>query len=1291
MRKRMLKILVLVIGGLVGVLIVAAIGGTIWVRNYLAEPIDAGPGILRVEKPSLNWDFSAHARSATFVLDSTRFRANDIRIDPHLVPSLLSWRPSVALSIDSLIVMLSEEEDTSEDATGEFALPDSLGFPEFALPVDFGLNVSHAIVSQGDSTLVALQGVRANSDDPRRASLRIDHVKRVPVRLGISPSVQLDAAWESEDNVGAVVRVAVGDLPDSVVVTINRKKEDLLRGGLQVEAYVQSSAPYRALLPLPDTMGTLGEVHLVADIQNSDTSAIDLAIEGDYLDAADIGPFVLGSYAVGLAFQARGDRATWRVTGDGSTGARIRLGGNVWGFEADSLLALQLSPERLRTNLSGYVAGVPVQLGDTTFRAGVRISSAWATLSDIEATLRSADSSRIQGRLVYGKGPLRATLQAWPVPTERWMTVFTDTMVHFDDARIWGDLRGPALALVLNAYDVKAYGARADSVVAWQRLTIDSFVLDSSRIFEGEIAWRGAGVVPFVSEQEIVDFRVMHPQFGSAGYRLMKDETHVIESSRLAVSKVPHELVETIPSDITSLTTEVRMHLTDQEGAIRAEVEGRFENDPYAVNAQASWGEDTLRVDTLLVTTRESTIRAALTSRLTALTKLQQDPTSLEGISFFLLDIDSVQVVDFLGPFLVSPPVSAGNAQGRLTYRPHEGLQGEVIVRDIAMAQGSPLTVTYLTVFGLADSLAVLARIGSELPEDASVSLNLERIREIASGPIIPDSGLIKDQRGTMMVHAIVPVNPGDTLRSAIGVWGGYDLPGNAGIVRNVRFVGNAVLPLTTNEFSPYFYTSEFKARYLIPRIDTQLVSGSVVYENNVLRVDSLLFTSNGTRTALGTARIVLDSVPRIDATLTGTSLSLAPIDLATVSLTNFQLRAEGSLVDPNLEFNADSVDVRYLRPPLGANTVLVGVDAEVAAIGEPAVGGGVGQRPLQINLTAGISGTEVSYRLGSLEALQNLFGQGTGGPTYAAPGREVQVDIAVRTVGDSNRIVADLLQMPFQASVQMTGTYPYLLFDGRVFSNKGTIGVGAQEFGVRNFLARWTNDRLESGEISLTAAKELAADCQDDEGGDSCTVFTYLEGTLANAQFSYESDCGEAQGDGADITSLVLSVRRGCYSRTPVATQGGETVGGQALALLEPTLNRQLTELAGRFTENWIATVNVSGLGALVADSADQPFSIEVISKQFMRFRLNASALYQALAEGAGSAWEYMLSLQWWPPFGRWLSDDEWERRLEGNLTVEAAIIAQPEESESERFEDAIEQRVGVRYEYEFWNPFGD
>jgi hypothetical protein len=364
-----------------------------------------------------------------------------------------------------------------------------------------------------------------------------------------------------------------------------------------------------------------------------------------------------------------------------------------------------------------------------------------------------------------------------------------------------------------------------------------------------------------------------------------------------------------------------------------------------------------------------------------------------------------------------------------------------------------------------------------------------------------------------------------------------------------------------------------------------------------------------------------------------------------------------------------------YYRAPLGPKA------------GQPG-----GSMPL-VRLSVVLDSSNVRYRLrNSLEGLLGIFRKQGQRKTATRRAKPVQVDLNIETAGRGNSFESDVMRFAYVGNVSMIGTYPYALMRGRVTSVSGGIGTKKQAYTIKNMEIKWLNAPLEEGELDLNAEKKLARTC-DPGVTDSCAIRMNLTGILSEVKFAYDSDCRGGYGSGGtDVSAMVFSVRRGCYSPVASTGGGGLTYQEQVLGLLDPFASGYLSEGLGKLSGNWIQSAQVSGISSLAQDRKGTPDSlheaigVEIMSKEFWRVRFRAKSAYNLQYADQFNPWSYRVGVEWHPPLFRVVHDPVWQNRIKNRITVDASVFTDPAHAAPNENSDALRRRLGLNYDYDWW-----
>jgi hypothetical protein len=627
--------------------------------------------------------------------------------------------------------------------------------------------------------------------------------------------------------------------------------------------------------------------------------------------------------------------------------------------------------------------------------------------------------------------------------------------------------------------------------------------------------------------------------------------------------------------------------------------------------------------------------------------------------------------------------LSRGSIRGELTYGVDQGFQGRLAFESITPSEAvGDVVLKELSLVGEGDTLSIVARTTSEsMPLlnarlKAGVSALLGEEQRIRVEAVAGDSLRLRAEATTKRFQS---------LAGGLQLTGRATLPEESGSLENLQVDLAFDVPAENPSDRATLSTRRFEGVYVLPDKGRQTFSVDPSLRGGMLRVGNLLVRNEQGQSLRGTLEYGLKT-KALKAHVEGERFTAQWGDdyRADVRGLNLDIRHDAEGLRVSGAFSR--AEVLFADPPLRAEGTLTGV----RALYERAAASGIRRReaPASLTFTGTLSESLVRYRLRSFADLQKVF-RGEGRRKSGPP---LRLNVQVRTVGDDNRIDSDFLRLTWVGDLSVKGTHPYTLFNGRINALGGGIGLGGQAYGIRSTEVKWINAPMEEGEIRLDARKELIADCnqRNESNPDSCTVILNLLGKLDNMQLTYDTDCGGAYGAGASVSAILFSVSRNCYDASLAAGADGRGYGERALTLLEPTINRSLSSVIGRYSGNWIEMTEVTGLGSLSAenpggDTLNEAVSLSLTSKEFQRFRLKVRSGYHPASPDLSNPWEHMLALEWRPPADALVTSDRWKQRLRDNLRAVASLQTRPVRRNNPE-EDEIEKKIGLNYGYAFW-----
>ncbi|MFP4416668.1 MAG: hypothetical protein ACLFSB_05315 [Chitinispirillaceae bacterium] len=1254
--------------------------GNWWLNTYATETIQFGQMSVQAFDPHLAWNLTVTADSVIYSSPSLTARGGKIVVDPLVAPSLLALKPVVDLNLDSAwIVLPADTADTTEKPdTTEVALPDSIHFPDFAMPVRAAVSAEYIAMYRDTAFVVAAHDLKATTS-AKEAALYVD---RVDYRMtdSLFPSIDLFINW-SDSLIDASLSVARG--PDTVRLEAHHSKNNLLHAWDTLHVSAQSSHAYQSFYP--QSLPQLSNVDATFTAHTDGRYRFD----GDLaVDVGGIGnryPLRLTDQALSFTFLLDDTTGFWRLKSSGEK-EQISLEASMEVRRIDSLPDLANLVDKVGMTLSGHIRGIPVRLADQWVMLGVTIPRMRASSRRIAGEVVTTDGTRLEA--VAAKKPKEwgGSFDVDIAPDERLLRVFVDTNMQFDEAYVSGKFSGTELSASSAFFDVAAYGGVADSLYAVHEFDMQTgYTLKPSRLFHDDMVWTLSGNMDVRGDFPSMVWQATNEKHGTIRFSMPTADSMYAEAQSVNVSRVPYALIPELPIEQPVVSAEFAWHMRNQTGHARIEqATARYNGAGIAAEGLMNWTDSILQLQGLRFRVDDSELEAETSVRLNGKDFYELAALGLEDIESVELRADEYNISQTLNVFMEQSPLQSGFVDGRFAYSDTSGFGGLYRFYDIELIEGGNLPeLRALRINGNGDTLLVNASTFSQAEPLFNDSL------------VVAVTGVLSD---TQQVRVLVSAASG-RLRAVVNgeiqslqvfdgsfrVMGTAPLPGDIGALRNIITRGEFNIPFTETVEKMRLFTDTLYMTYAIAGMDTQFISAEPQITDGALRVPDLYVRNQKGQELTGNAVYGLIEGGRTRVRLQGEAFAVRWGEADYVTLDDINLRMMADSVSMVVDADIGRADLSYLAPPLNVDGIIQDIDLEyeqmVGRAKEPEAS------PPELNFEGTLRDMTIAYRLRSIQALQNIFA-GNGDRTRKSSSERdaaIQLNVSLQTEGTKNRIDTDVLRMPFTADVTIQGTYPYALANGRFSALDGEIGAAGQSYDIQNLQVKWLNVPVEQGSVSMESAKMLAEDCEPGTT-DSCTVYIRLDGELEEMQFTYETDCGGEFGAGANVSAIIFSVRRGCYS--PEFAGGGvqEGYGSQALGLLEPTISQSLTRLTERLTGNWIAGTNITGLGALAADSATEAIAIEIVTKQFWGLRLRAKAGYRPDVRESATPWESKLGLEWQPPLDSIITSKKWEDILEDNILIEASISTEPENAES-TLEDEISRRLGIIYRYKFWN----
>ena len=1319
---------------LAALLLVAALavylGGPWAVERYLRRDIAVGGGSLRLSGAEFRWNLDLTADTLQYGSPGLDARAEGVRVSANLFRSLFKFSPSLDLDVADVDLRFKAVDDSLEEKVRKPEEKGPPAFPDFGIPASIKAKAGRLRASGDTADFGSVYGVRLANDGERAVRLRIDSLDlpagpasaRGAPPLRLSLDVSLD--WSGREELQGVLEASLGGAlaGDGARLALRARKDDLRRAGIDLHTRIASLARYRFLLgESPYVAGAGGwEGDLGARVDLADGLKADLSLDGRFGGLSGKLPVVLSPQRLALRFAFADSAGTWSVKSAGGAGESLDLRGSLavapqdTAAPRDSLRNPGWLLRHLAVTLSGTAGGIPVTAAGKTVEAELSVRSARYAPGRAVLEARTGGGSEIAADLRQGPRGWNGTFSAGVAPGEAWLTAFTDTNVAFRRLTVAGSVREGRVRAVTDALYLSAYGLLADTLVAVHRYDARGYVLESGRISRAGAAWDLSGSVELSKRSRPLAFRVDGGPDGSAEVRMPRPDIIEARVRNLAPHRLPYRGLDTLAAYALGVSADFRWDRAAREGSARVDAAGRYNGEAVKASARAAWDRERLEVGGV-----EADLGGSRASVAGAVRLRGRQFYELKGLG--LTDLDSValsadrfdlaRAARLAGP---EPAVLAGTLSGRFRYSPDRGFEGAYRVDSLLPAAAADLAVLReLRLRGDGDTLRIFAVTVSQkeplLNDSLSVILSgvLDSTQflgfEAKAGPT-----LALGFRGRMASFR--------SLEGVATLRGSLDLPGGSGSLRALRLRALVSTPFKDALAGLRVDADTLMGEYVVPGIDTQAFSAPLRIAEGRLVIPDLTLRGRSGSSVRGRVEYALAGARALQAQLAGGGLVVqAGADKALLRDLSVTARLDSAAVA--VDARVGLVSFEHVKPPLRAagdlSRVVVSYRSPLGKAAAPA-DAGRGQRareaapgrpaepklaPAVLKVSAVLDTSQVRYRLRSFAALGGVFKRSPRAPRRTErAGRPLQVDIDVQTSGSGNSVETDVLRFGYVGDFSVRGVLPYALVNGRVNGTSGQLGSKKQAYAIRNLEVKWLNAPPEEGTLEVEAAKQLAESCAPAET-DSCTVITRLVGTLSNPEFAYDSNCEGAYGSGADMSALLYSVRRGCYSNLSAGGGTGLSYQEQALALLEPLASQYLTRYASRLTSNWIETADISGLGALAQDkgkgaagdsaagaaSAREAIALEVLSKEFWRLRMRLKAGYQPQDAQEVDPWAYRMGVEWKPPLFRLVDDPEWKRRIKNNVVVEAAVYRDPSQS-AELNENPVQRRVGLNYNYDWW-----
>jgi hypothetical protein len=1308
----------LAFAGIAGAALFAAVflGGRWAAQKYLSKEVSVGSGTLRLVGPRFRWSLDLKADSVLYRGPGLSLAAGRTLIFADAFKSLLHFSPSVALRVDTLSLRLlpdSTRRDTSK------ALPDSIPFPDFRIPAAVRAHVARIKVFDTAGALVLCDGLELRTRGPQALSLSIREIKARrtgPLRHSVSASV----FWA--DSARVLANLSWRRSGDSLILDAHARKANLLRAAAHVRAHLGSSKPYAKAMQLPPSLPAVEGLDADIGLSMDRTFGLQGEVRTSVSGFPASLPMKPGPQRIAARIGFKDSAGTWSVQSRGASGEDVDLKGTLFSTATDSLANPAWLAGHLGLTASGHLRGFNVVAGGKRGRADLDVAELRASRESLRADLATGDGSRILADLRpgasgrSGAGRSRASagseskrnakvtqsgIAGWQgsfsaaiAPGERWLIAFTDTNVSFRSLRAQGKANGGEVSAEVSADGLRAYGVLADSLRLYGRYGKSSFELEPSRLYWRDAEWSLSGRVETGKAGPPMSLRLANPDYGSAEAAAPGPDRYEARIANLALDRLPYKGLDTLAANRPRVTAFFRWDKRARSGSAELDAQGRYRNESLQARARAEWDSQRLSIRDVHAALAGNALSASAVVRLRGGQFYELKGLRKEDVQEASLAADRFDLAKALSVAMPQPPLRSGTASGRFEYTDSAGFSGRYRLENLHLDTADErFSISELALAGRGDTLTIRAATVSEEEPflrdtlDAAVTGVLGDTQTLSVAAKV-DTAIFLDFRGT--------VKDFRDLQGRLDVRGSLTLPQASGELKDVDLRADIAVPFKDGLKGLRVQADTLLATYAVEGLDTQRISAPVRMEGGKITIPELSLKAKSGAELRGRAEYDPAS-RRLLADISGGRLAAQFGAGDKVLLRELRVQAQSDSTQLTVQAAVGSGSIEHVKSPLRATADFSRLTLFYRApLGSRAASGPGAQPPL-LRANVVLDSSLVRYRLRSLVSLSGIFKK-SGGQRRAAVRRTkpIQVQIGLETSGRGNAIDADVVRLSYVGNMSVSGTYPYVLVQGRVTSQEGSLGLKKQAYTIRDMEVKWLNAPLEEGEIALEAEKRLARTC-DAETKDSCNIKMDLTGPLNDIRFAYDSDCRGGYGSGsADVAALVFSVPRGCYSPQAGSGTAGLSYREQALGLLDPVASNYISQAAEKVSAKWIASVQVTGLGALAPNrqpsanadssaSARDAIGLEVLSKKFWRLRLRAASAYSLQNSDLASPFTYRVGLEWQPPLFRLVEDPAWRERIKNTVTVDASVFTDPSRDPNSQ-QDPLLRRLGLSYNYDWW-----
>ena len=1273
----------------------------LWLNHHLQRELAFGDFRLRLKNPLLGWDLNFSADAVDVSAPRFALATGRVSADARIWNSVASLKPSLSVSTDTVRIAV-EPDSLADSASVARKRKRKPVFPNLRLPADFRFAAARVEITSGGKPIAIISTPVFYSQGPKGVGFEMAGISAVVGARGDSArSGSSRLEWNAYTHIsarwfGKWVRYQMrmqDTLGRFVKLDGERRKSDLRVGSDTVDM----SLPDLSLLaPLfrrapPDLQGltlkaslTTGEHRLVHVHAGLSTPPV----------------WVIARQAAEIDVEAEDDDGRLTLNATGPSGELAYLQGRFRLPPADTGGIKAMLPG-LAAELSGYTRNLRFRIGRRLLPGDAEIRK--LTLSPgllLSAQVRTRDSSVLDGRAFRVQDSAHAGGDSsWKVvfggradPKETWARAWTDTNVAFKSGRIEAMADRAGLHVETWIQQPRAYGAAADSLYAEQTVNKAGYYLTASRVYGKEAMWPITGQVEWgrrvggkvVHKSQVsLAFRTQHPRYGWAEYSMPDPRSMSVRVENLEAQKLPYVKLPRLTALAPVVTGIFAWDIEERNGDIDAGATLSYAGQSLEVEANAHWDAALFIAQGLDVTISGSKLHFSGSARLGGRQFWQMGKLELKDVRSLAMEahrFDASRLAPFLG---AGYPVARAALDGRLGYTDSTGFNGQYRIENLDLTPIRKLVaIPRLVLTGQGENLRLEMRTTSTAYPWLNDSLQVE-----VQGVLGKVPGILVDATSDDGLKVSFHGSSGEfrDIDGIFSVSGNAALPGQAGLIRDVRLGGHYATPFSRDLLKEMVLDSgSFAGRYAIPGLDTQAFSGTMSLRDGRLRIPDLRSENGQGLTLSGEADCEVAGAPKVTARLRGENLALRWPGIQKLVLRDADASLRVDSAGLSAEARVGRAEFASSRPPISMHGRLDDVTFQYVQPPAPKAGKAAGPVPT-LRVKAKLSDFLFKHKIGFRE-LQKSIGKVKVDKRKKRV-KPVDVQLNLETAGAGNRIETDVLRMAFTGDLAVKGVYPYTLLSGEFSALKGELGQTTQSYDITDFDLKWQNATVEEGRISVEGAKKLRVDCKP-ETERTCNVYVKLAGRLDEMSFTYDSDCGNNTGESLEPSALINSVNRGCWSDVDVAGAGGGNYGEAVFALLEPTINEKLSSVGDRLSGGWIKRTSVTGIGSAVAkDTAgNEAIAIGVESKEKWGMSVKANAGYHS-ERNVANPWESKVAVEWRPPLEKASKSSDWKRAVRDRVTLEASAETRPDEPGNVATHQEARKQVGIRYRYKFWN----